>query len=157
MTCFAFPVLALAWILLFFGSFLYLLSRYHAWIMASINLVIVAQSNIFNRDFVIDHKVSVELRYSEVLDQANTYHVCFLNIALTFRKCPSRVCNDFSFNYANAFAWMHHTLNWLKRTCSRKAKTAPEHLLGMIFISHWNGQDLIAHPFWSWHICCASL
>jgi len=40
--------------------------------MASINLVMVAQSNIFNRDFVIDHnRFSMELRSSEFLDQSN--------------------------------------------------------------------------------------
>jgi len=82
--------------------------------MASINLVMVAQSKIFNRDFVIDHKVSMELRSSEFLDQSNTYNLYFLNIAFTFRKCPSRICKGFYFNYADAVVWMRHTLNWLK-------------------------------------------
>jgi len=72
--------------------------------MASISLVMVVQSNIFDRDFVIDHKVSVELRCSEFLGQSNTSNLCFLKIAFTFRKCLSHViCNAFSFNYANAF------------------------------------------------------
>jgi len=70
--------------------------------MDSISLVIVVQSNIFNRDFVIDHKVSVVLRSSEFPGQSNTYNLCFLKIAFTW-KCPSHSCNDFSFNYANAF------------------------------------------------------
>jgi len=43
--------------------------------MASINLVTVAKSNIFNRDFLIDHKVSMELRPSEFIDQSNTYNL----------------------------------------------------------------------------------
>ena len=115
--------------------------------MASINLVMVSQSNIFNRDFVIDHKLSVELWSSEFLDQSDTYNLCFLNIAFTVRKCPSHICNDFSFNYTNAFVWMRHTLDWHKWTCSRKAKTAPEHLLAMFYITHWYGQDFTAHPF----------
>jgi len=103
-------VLTLAWILLFFGSFFYLLSRHHTWMMASINLVMVAQSNIFNRDFIIYHEVSMKLRSSGFLDQSNTYSLCFLNIAFTFRKCPSHICNYFSFNYVNAYVWMHHTV-----------------------------------------------
>jgi len=41
---------------------------------------------IFNRDFVIDHGVSMELRSSEFLGQSNTYNLCFQNIAFTFRK-----------------------------------------------------------------------
>ena len=61
------------------------------------------------------------------------------------------------FKLRNAFVWMRHTLNWLKWTCYRKAEIAPEHLLGMFYIPHWNGQELTAHPFWSWQICCASL
>ena len=72
----------------FFGSFLYLLSRYHAWMMASINLFTVVQYNIFNRDFVIDHGISMELRSSEFLGQSNTYSLCFRNIAFTFKKWP---------------------------------------------------------------------
>jgi len=91
----------------------------------------------------------MELRSREFLDQFNTYNLCSLNTVLmvdrffTFRKCPSHICNDFSFNCANAFDWMRHTLNWLKWSCSRKAKTAPEHLLEMFYIPHWNLQDLI--------------
>jgi len=72
--------------------------------MASINLVTVAQSNIFKRDFFIDDKVSMELRFSEFPDQSNICNLCFLNNAFTFRKCPSHIYNDFSFYYANAFA-----------------------------------------------------
>jgi len=71
--------------------------------MASISLVMVVQSNIFNRDFVIDHKASMEFRYNEFLGQSNTYNLCFLKIAFTFRKCPSLICNDLSFNYVSAF------------------------------------------------------
>jgi len=71
--------------------------------MASISLVMVVQSNTFKRDFVIDHKVSMELRSSEFLGQSITYNLCFLNIAFTFRKCPYHICNDLSSNYANLF------------------------------------------------------
>ena len=159
MTCFTFQhFLCSLWHgFYYFLAFFYLLSRWHTWMMTSINLVMVAQCNIFNRDFVIDHKVSMELRSSEFLDQSNTNNLWFLNIAFTFRKCSSHICNDFSFNYANAFVWMRQTLNWHKWTCSRKAKTAPEHLLWIFYKPHWNGQDLTAHPFWFWQICCASL
>ena len=87
-------------------------------------LVMVAQSSIFNRDFVTDHKFSMELRYSEFPDQSNTYNLCFLIIAFNFRKCPSHICHDFCFNFTKAFVWMCRTLNWLEWTCSRKAKTA---------------------------------
>jgi len=55
--------------------------------MASICLVMVVQSNIFNRDFVTDRKVSMELRYSEFLGQSNTYNLCFLKIAY-FQEMP---------------------------------------------------------------------
>jgi len=161
MTCFTFHhFLCLLWhglIILLFGSFFYLLSRYDTWMMASINLVMVSQSNIFNRDFIIDHKLSMELWSSEFLDQSNTCNLCFLNVAFTVKKCLSHICNDFSFNYANAFVWMRHTLNCHKWTCSGKAKTAPEHFLGMFYITRWNGEDLTAHPFWAWQICCAAL
>jgi len=37
--------------------------------MASISLVVVVQSNVFNQDFVIYLKVSMELRSSEFIGQ----------------------------------------------------------------------------------------
>jgi len=114
------------------------------------------QSNIFTQDFDIDHKVTMELRSRECLGQSNIYNLCFLKISFTFRKCTFHICNVF-FNYANAFAWMRRILNWHKWTCSRKAKTVPEDLFGVFNIPHWNRQDLTAHRFWSWQICCASL
>jgi len=104
MFCFsALLVLALAWSLCFWQFFFYLLSLYHTSIMASISLAMMVQSNIFNRDFVSDHKVSMELRYRGFLSQSNTFNLCFLKIAFTFRKCPSHICNEFSLNYANTF------------------------------------------------------
>jgi len=89
----------------------------------------------------------MELRSSEFLDQSNTYNLCSLNTAFTFRKSTSHICNHFSFNYANAFVWMRHTLNWLKWSCPCKAKTAPEHLLGMFYIPHWHGDGFNCSPF----------
>jgi len=76
--------------------------------------VMETQSNSFNRDFAVDHKFSMELRSGEFLDQSNTYNLCFLNIAFNFRKCPSHIYNDSSFNFTNVFVWMCRTLNWLK-------------------------------------------
>ena len=55
-----------------FGIFFYLLSRYNTWMMASINFAMLLRSNIFNWDFVIHHKLSMELWSSEFLDQSNT-------------------------------------------------------------------------------------
>ena len=141
-------MLTLAWILLFFGSFFYLLSRHHTWMMASINLVMVAQSNIFNRDFIIYHEVSMKLRSSEFLDQSNTYSLCFLNIAFTFRKCPSHICNYFSFNYVNAYVWMHHTVPsiGLSEPVPEKLKPPQNISFGVVLLPHWRG-GLNRSPF----------
>jgi len=44
-----------------------------------------------------------------------------------------------------------------KRTFSWKDKLPQNTLFGGPLLLHWNGQDLTAHPSWSWKICCASL
>jgi len=76
----ALPVLALAWSLCFWQFFLITVSIPYL----NNGLYLLGPGGAiqyFYRDFVTDHKVSVELRYSEFLGQSNTYNLCFLKIA----------------------------------------------------------------------------
>jgi len=77
------------------------------------------QYNFCNRDFFIDHKFLVGLRFVEFPGQSNRFNFCFLENVFTFwwktrckmllefsstiRKCLSHIWNDFSFNYVNVF------------------------------------------------------
>jgi len=46
----------------------------HTWLMASISLVVVVQSNFCNRDFLVDHKFSMGLRSGELPGQTITFN-----------------------------------------------------------------------------------
>jgi len=48
------------------------------------------QSNFYNRNFVVDHKLTMGLRSGECLRQSNTYF-CFLKIVFTFSNERHRV------------------------------------------------------------------
>ena len=49
-----------------------------------VGLVMVVQSNFCNRDFVIHHKVSVEVRSGIFPGQSNTINFCFLKTVFAF-------------------------------------------------------------------------
>jgi len=69
----------------------------------------------------------------KIFDPPKTLDKILLEDSSTIRKCPSHIWNDVSFNCVNAPAWIYHTLSWLKRTYSRKAKISPESLLLWVF------------------------
>jgi len=136
----------------------------HTWMMASISLVMVVQSNFCNRDFLIDHKFSMGLRWGEFPGQPITFNLASWKSSSLFQmkdtgQYPGLLLHhlEMPFSYLEwLFSQLHQRIcinssdpqlayvklllkNW---NCPRTSFWVP-------LLAHCNGQDLIAHDSWS--------
>ena len=84
--------------------------------VTSISLVMVVQSNFCNRDFVIDHKFSIELRSGEFPGQSRTFNLCFLKTVFTFSDEIHEARSYWNFPSPSANAFLISGMNFLSIT-----------------------------------------
>jgi len=108
------------------------------WIMTSVSLVMVAQYNFCNQDFVIAHKFSMGWRSGEFPGQSITFNFCFLKIVFTFLDERHGTTSCWNFPHLEMpFSYLEWLFFWLCQcTCLHSSYTqivmsesAPEHLI----------------------------
>ena len=121
----------------------------HTWMMASLSLAMVAQSNFCNRDSLIDHKFSMGLKSGEFPGQSITFNFAYLKSSSLFQmkdtgQYPIGIFlhyQEMPFAYLEwLFSQLHQCicinssyLNWHKWSYYWKTETAPEHLFGFLY------------------------
>jgi len=121
----------------------------HTWMMASISLVMVVQSNFCNRDFLIDHKFSMGLISGEFPGQSITSNFASWKSSSLFQMKDTRQYpigiflhhQEMPFSYLEwLFSQLHQCicinssyLNWHKWSYNWKTETSPEHFFGFLY------------------------